>query len=171
MGTTSAAVFEVGPGEALTTIGGVPWEGLQPGDEVRIHARPEPYREKWVICRQGTVVAPITVRGVPDADGTLPVVEGVDATTRSTLNYWNQPRGVVKIGGANVPPDTTPQHIVLEGLDIRGGRPPYSFRAADGSVQPYPNNAAGVYVEKGDHITVRGCAFRIAVGFIGLIVG
>ncbi len=156
----SAATYEVGPGQALTALGDVPWESLQPGDEVRIHARPEPYREKWVLCRQGTAEAPIVVRGVADANGALPVIDGRDATTRSALNYWNQPRGIVKIGGANVPPDTTPAHIVLENLDLRSGRPPYSFRAADGSTQNYPNNAASLYIEKGTNITLRGCVFH-----------
>jgi hypothetical protein len=76
------------------------------------------------------------------------------------LNYWNQPRGVIKIGGANVPPDTTPRHIVVEGLEIRSARPPYSFTAANGSATAYPNNAASIYVEKGEGITIRDCVLH-----------
>ena len=49
-----SAVYEVGPGQALSAIGEVPWESLQPGDTVRIHWREEAYKEKWVIGRQGT---------------------------------------------------------------------------------------------------------------------
>ena len=66
-----------------------------------IHWRAAPYREKWVICRAGTASAPIIVRGVPDpATGALPVIDGDGAATRSQLNYWNEARGVIKIGGA-----------------------------------------------------------------------
>src|SRR6185436_809071 len=92
------ATFEVGPGRAYTAIGAVPWESLQAGDSVLIHWRTNSYHEKWVICRQGTLASPITVRGVPGANGELPVLDGNGATTRSALNYWNENRGVIKIG-------------------------------------------------------------------------
>ena len=117
-----AAVYEVGPGKPLASIGAVPWATLQPGDAVRIHYRSTPYKEKWVICRQGTAAAPITISGVPGPAGEFPVVEGIGAVTAPGLNYWSENRGIVKIGGANTPPDTMPRYIVLEGLEIRGAR-------------------------------------------------
>src|SRR5215813_6920565 len=98
-----ATTYEVGPSKPLTSIGQVPWESLQAGDTVLIYWRSTPYNEKWVICRQGTPAAPITVRGVPGPAGELPVVDGNGATTRSSLNYWNETRAVIKVGGANVP--------------------------------------------------------------------
>jgi hypothetical protein len=122
-----------------------------------IYWRSTPYKEKWVICRQGTQAAPITVRGVPGPAGELPVIDGNGATTRSALNYWNETRAVIKIGGANVPADTLPKFITLENLDIRSARPPYTFVAANGSTQAYANNASSIYVEKGENITVRNC--------------
>ena len=152
-----AATYEVGPTKPLTAIGQVPWESLQPGDTVLIYWKLTPYKEKWVICRQGTQAAPITVRGVPGPAGELPVIDGNGATTRSALNYWNETRGVIKIGGANVPADTLPKFITLENLDIRSARPPYTFVAANGSAQSYTNNASSIYVEKGENITVRNC--------------
>lgn len=155
--TGAATVFEVGPGHPHEAIGQVPWETLAAGDTVLIHWRPEPYSEKWVLCRQGTSNAPITIRGVPGPDGQLPIVAGNDATTRSQLDYWNQNRAVVKIGGANVPPDTTPRHIVIEGLEIRSARPPHTYRSPTGAGQSYLANAAAIYVEKGEHITIRQC--------------
>ena len=97
------ATFEVGSGKPYTAIGQIPWESLQPGDTVLIYWRSTPYQEKWVICRQGTANAPITVRGVPGPAGELPIIDGNGATTRSALNYWNEVRGVIKIGGANIP--------------------------------------------------------------------
>src|SRR5262245_20124692 len=152
-----AATYEVGQSKPFTSIGQVPWESLQAGDTVLIYWRSAPYKEKWVICRQGTQAAPITVRGVPGPSGELPVIDGNGAITRSALNYWNEARAVIKIGGANVPADTLPKFITLENLAIRSARPPYTFVAANGSTQAYTNNASSIYVEKGEYITVRNC--------------
>ncbi|MCC6364404.1 MAG: right-handed parallel beta-helix repeat-containing protein [Bryobacterales bacterium] len=156
-GAVQAATFEVGPGKPYSSAGAVPWESLQPGDLVLIHWRSTPYKEKWVLCRQGTAANPITVRGVPGPNGELPVFDGNGATTRTALNYWNEVRGLLKIGGANLPADTTPQYITIENLEFRGARPPYTFTAANGSTQSYVNNAAAIYIEKGEHITIRNC--------------
>jgi hypothetical protein len=154
-----AAVYEVGPGKVNESIGDVPWETLTAGDLVLIHYREEPYREKWVICRQGTETEKIVVRGMPNENGHLPVIKGIDATTRSALNFWNEERGIIKIGGANSPPDCMPQDIVIENLDIKSGRPPYSFTGRSGR-EDYSENAAAIYVEKGENITIRNCILR-----------
>ncbi|MCM2270910.1 MAG: putative Ig domain-containing protein [Thermoanaerobaculia bacterium] len=155
-----AATYEVGPGKPLAAIGQVPWATLEPGDTVLIHWRSTPYREKWVIARQGTAAAPITVRGVPAADGTLPVIDGSGATTPSPLNFWAENRGVLKIGGSNVPADTMPKHIVVENLDIRGARPPATFTDDSGATQTYSTSASAIYLEKGENVTIRNCILR-----------
>ena len=152
-----ANVYEVGPGKPYASIGAVPWESLLAGDTVLIYWRSTAYKEKWVICRQGTQSAPITVRGVPGPNGELPIIDGNGATTRSVLNYWNQERSVIKIGGANNPPDTLPRHITIENLDIRSARPPYTFTAANGTTLTYSDNASSIYIEKGENIVVRNC--------------
>ena len=164
-----AATYEVGPGKPYASIGSVPWASLQPGDVVLIHWRSTPYREKWVICRQGTSTNPIVVRGVPGPAGELPIIDGNGATTAAGLNYWNEPRGVLKIGGANVPADTTPKHITIENIEFRSARPPYTFVAANGGTQTYSANAASIYVEKGEHITIRNCILRDSGN--GLFIG
>lgn len=161
--------YEVGPGQAHLAIGDVPWESLMPGDRVLIHWRAAPYQEKWVIGRQGTSTQPIVVKGIPGPGGELPVIDGRDATTRSQLNFWNEVRGVIKIGGSNTPSDTLPSHILLEDLEIRSGRPPYTFTDTDGDLQTYSDNAAGIYVEKGQHITIRGCVVHDSGN--GLFIG
>ncbi len=153
-------LYEVGPNKPYPSIGAVPWESLQAGDTVLIYWRSTPYKEKFVICRQGTAAAPITVRGVLGPNGELPILDGNGATTRSVLNYWNQERGVIKIGGANNPPDTLPKFITIENLDIRSARPPYTYAAANGSTQSYSSNASSIYVEKGENITVRNCTLH-----------
>src|SRR5688572_14885277 len=88
----NGAVFNVGPGQSHTNIGAVPWESLQAGDTVRIHWRTNSYKEKWVVCRQGSSNASITITGVPGPAGQLPVIDGENATTRSTLRFWNENR-------------------------------------------------------------------------------
>ncbi|MBN1210443.1 MAG: polysaccharide-degrading enzyme [Myxococcaceae bacterium] len=152
-----AAEYRVGPGQSYAAIGEVPWESLGPGDTVLIHARPTPYAEKWVIGRSGTQAAPITVRGVPDAQGNLPIIHGEGATTRSQLNYWGEERGIIKIGGSNSPLDTLPSHIVIEGLHLRRARG--SFTGRNGA-STYQDNASGIYIEKGAHLVIRDCVLE-----------
>src|SRR5712692_6923453 len=152
----AAATYEVGPGKSLAAIADVSWATLAAGDTVLIHWRPEPYKEKWVICRQGTAEAPITLRGVPGPEGQLPVIDGDGATTPAPLNFWNEVRGVIKIGGANIPPDTMPRYITIESLDIRSGRPPFTFTGRAHVTETYAINAAAIYIEKGENIIIRG---------------
>ncbi len=154
-----AADYVVGPGQDLLEVDQVPWEKLEPGDIVSIHARTEPYRAKWVLCRRGTPEHPITVRGIPDSEGRLPVIDGRDARTRRELNFWGEERGVIKIGGANRPADTMPAHLIIENLDIRSAREPYRFTGRNGD-SAYAKNAAAIFVEKGEFITVRGCTIH-----------
>ena len=156
-GGLNAATYEVGPGKTYTSIGavplGVPATGRQRADLLAIHT----VQGKMGDRPAGHRRSPITVRGVAGPAGQLPVIDGNGATTRTALNYWNEVRGLLKIGGSNVPPDTTPQYLVIENLEFRSARPPYTFTAANGSTQSYVNNAASIYVEKGQHITIRNC--------------
>jgi len=159
-GGAFAATYEVGPDRQLADPGQVPWESLSPGDTVLIYPRPEPYRSKFVLCRAGRADAPITVRGVPDAAGRLPVLAGAGATTRRTLQYWGGERSIIKIGGAQNPPDTMPAHIVIENLEIGGARTAHPFTEADGKAHKYFKNAAAIRVEKGEHLVIRNCILR-----------
>ena len=167
--SASATDFDVGPGLSYSSIGAVPWESVSVGDRVLIHWREDPYREKWVICGQGSEAEPIVVRGVPGPSGQLPVIDGENATTRMALNYWNESRGVLKIGGASVPADTLPSHIVIENLDIRSGRPPYSFTDTGGNIVSYAENAASIYVEKAVDLRIRNCVLHDSGN--GLFIG
>lgn len=155
-----AADYHVGDGQPLATVGAAPWATLQPGDTVWIHWRATPYREKWVIGRQGTASAPISVRGVPGPAGQRPIIDGENATTPAPLNYWNEPRSVIKVGGSNVPSNDVAQWIVIEGLDVRGARSPNSFTGDNGVVQTYAQNGAAIHIELGEHITIRNCIIR-----------
>ena len=152
-------VYEVGEGRQFSEIGEVPWETLAPGDRVDIHWRSVPYAAKWVIARRGTESQPITIQGVPGPSGQLPVIEGRNARTRRELNYWHGPRSVIKVGGANQPADTYPAWIIIQNLEVRGGRPPFSFTGSGGA-EKYAENAAAIFIEKGEHIAIRGCTLH-----------
>ncbi len=151
-----ADVYHVGPSRSLQSISEVPWEAIRAGDRILIDWRVQPYRDKWVICAEGTEEQPIVVSGVPNDEGRLPVIVGDQATTREELDFWNEDRGVIKVGGASHAPNVTPRHILIENLDVRSARPAYFFQGRRGSSQ-YRRDAAAIYVEDGDSITIRRC--------------
>lgn len=152
-----AADYPVGPGQTYSSISDVPWESLGAGDRVLIHHRPAPYAEKILIGVSGSPGDPIIVRGLPGPNGERPVIDGRNATTRQALDYWGEERGVIKVGGSSVPPDTTPSHIVIEGLEIRSAHPDHSFTDDAGMSDTYTDNAASIYVEKANDLTIRDC--------------
>jgi hypothetical protein len=150
-------VYDVGPGREYSDPGQIPWEDLEPSTLVRIHYRDEPYCTKWVMTTTATAEKPLVVLGVAD-NGRLPVISGEDAVTRSSLYYLNEPRSVVKIGNYTGADDTQrPAYIYLQNLEIRSGRPAYTFTDRSGSIETYSTNAAAVHIEEGDHITIQGC--------------
>jgi hypothetical protein len=167
--SADAAVYEVKPNTALDTIAGVPWATLQPGDRVLIYWKPTPYKEKWVICRQGTASQPIVIEGRLGPNGERPVIDGNGATTPANLDYWNENRGTIKIGGANIPADTMPKHIIIANLEIRGAFQGHQFTRFNGQTQSYAQNAAPIYVEKAEDLTIHNCV--ITDGGNGLFIG
>jgi hypothetical protein len=92
---------------------------------------------------------------VPDAYGRRPVIEGANAVTAPGLDYRSEERGIIKIGSSNIPADTTPRHIIVENLEIRNARQGVSFRTCSGATGSYSVNAAAIYLEKGEFITLR----------------
>ena len=155
-----ATDYHIGSGQPLTNISDAPWATLNAGDTVYIHWRAEPYKEKWVINRQGTELQPISVIGISNNQGQQPVIDGNGAVTVTGLNFWNESRGVIKIGGSNTPADGLPQHIIIENLEIRSGRPPFQFTNDNGAIETYSNNAASIYVEKAANLIIRNCTIR-----------
>lgn len=153
-----STVYDVGPGQDYAEPNDIPWEVLEPGTLIRIHYRNTPYANKWVIAVAGTSDAPIVVRGIPQ-DGVLPVITGENALTRQELDYWNEDRSVIKVGGSSTP-NKTPVYITIENLEIRSARPSYAFTDDQGSTQSYSANAAAIHVEEGVHITIRNCTLR-----------
>lgn len=164
-----ATDYHIGPNQPLAQIADVDWTQLQPGDRVFIHWRAQAYKEKWVINVQGTAQSPISIIGVNGPNNQQPVIDGENAVTVAGLNYWNEPRGVIKIGGSNIPSDNLPQHIIIENLDIRSGHRDYQFINDQGNPEQYSTNAAAIYVEKAAHLTIRNCSLSHSGN--GLFIG
>ncbi|MEX0585690.1 MAG: right-handed parallel beta-helix repeat-containing protein, partial [Pirellulales bacterium] len=96
---------------------------------------------------------------MPGPAGELPILDGENAITPPALDYWAGERGVIKIGPAAFAPDAVPGHIVIENFDIRNARPGYFFASRQGLLQ-YSDAASAIYVERGDHVTVRNCVLH-----------
>jgi hypothetical protein len=155
-GVVEAAEHHVGPDQPIKRLELAPFSSLQAGDVLAIHWRPEPYRVKWVLACRGTKEKPIVIRGLPGPQGQLPVIEANGAITATGQDFWSGGRGLIKIGGSNNPPDIIPAHLVIEGLELRGARPGRNFFGRDG-LQDYSDAASAIYIEKGEHITIRSC--------------
>lgn len=153
--------YHIGPNKDYQRIGTVPWEKLVAGDHVYIYWRSEAdggaYNEKWVVNIAGTEADPFIITGVLGPNGERPVIDGNGAITRTELSYWNEVRGVLKIGGSSIPDNETPSYIVIENLEIRSAHPDYSFTNDEGNKEVYKKNAASLYLERGNHITIRNC--------------
>jgi hypothetical protein len=159
------AVFDVGFGQAYTSIGAVPWNHLAAGDTVRIHwrsaAQGGDYHEKINISGQGTADQPISIVGVAGPNGELPVINGANATTgpdSSTAYLGHQARGLITLSRNSTAQDFNyykPLYIVIDGLEVENANPQYSFTNSAGVVTQYAQNAAGIYIERGSNVTIR----------------
>lgn len=154
-----AREFNIGSDHTYKSPIDFPWEGILPGDLINIHWRATPYCGQWVINQIGTPEEPIIIRGIPGPKGERPVIEGHQALTRPQLDYWGHERAIIKIGGARHPSLSHAAYVLLEGLEIRGAKPTSVFIGPQG-VQNYEKHAASIFIEKGDHITIRNCALK-----------
>lgn len=150
------SVFEVGPGLDYETPSDVPWEGIGGGTLVRIHWRDDHYQDKWVIDVSGTEELPIVVVGVPNDLGELPVIQGNEALTRVDLDYWNEDRAIIKVGGSSNPGQGA-SWVWIQQLEIRGAYRQYTFTDDRNLGGSYADNAAAVFIEAGENIHVVGC--------------
>jgi hypothetical protein len=160
-----SAVYEIGPGRTYVNINDFPWEQdvLDPGDTVLIYYKATPYREKWTIGSGGTAAAPITIRGVPDANGNRPVIDGENATTRMTGKnlYWGEVQAVIRVGDTDYPAgNNIPNYVRLENLEVANGHSDHTFTDDMGSVTNYRNDAAAVIVRAGTGVIIRNCIMR-----------
>lgn len=128
MGYVKSLIYEVGPSKVCSTIGSVPLNSLSPGDQVLVHAKPTPCFEKFAINSEGTAQAPITIRGIPDANGDLPIIDGNGAVTPLNQDYWNEVRNLIKIGGSSTPSTPNgPTYIRIENFLLRNAHSGFSL--------------------------------------------
>lgn len=147
--------YQVGPAFAAKRLADVPWTALGPGDTVRIHWSPEPYRERVLVSTKGTAAAPIKICGVPGPDGQRPVIDGQNSVPVDSAGFRKPEHTVYGLilfyASAGQPWDNRPEYVVVEGLELRNAWKAYGF--AEG--------AAGVrIIDGGDHITVRNNVIR-----------
>ena len=151
--------YQVGPAAGqISSLEMVPWDQLGPGDTVRIFARPQPYRGKFLLSAHGTVAAPVRICGVAGPDGERPVIDGANAVSRSELNYGHplhQSRSIILVnrpGGDNW--KDHPTHIIIEGLELRGANPANTFTDTGGVQRGYEEFGACIWIERGHWITI-----------------
>ena len=156
----AAKVYEVGPGYLFTSPVFVPWHMLNPGDIVQIHWREKAYRARWAISRQGTEEFPIFIQGISGPDGQQPIIEGDHSFTAVGPEYKGSNRAVIRIGSAPNSGYDKPANILVENLHLRGANKENRFANRDGSTGSFLPYAAGIHVESGHNITVRGCTFE-----------
>jgi methionine-rich copper-binding protein CopC len=153
--------YDIGPGQAYTTLGSFPWTGLLPGDTVDILWQAGGYHEKLLISESGTAAEPINIVGVPGPDGQQPIIDGEDATTSSQFHYYYTPleeNSLVLIQrSADQPYEYLPSYINISGLEFRDAYQDYTFTDATGATQTYAAFAAAIYVEGASNITIANC--------------
>lgn len=152
-GLAVATVFEVGDKKQYERLSQVPFDTLTPGDEVRIFYRESPYREKLIIRRSGTKAAPIVITGVP-SNGRLPVIDGAGAVQFQKDLSDQSGRWLVKVGD-NAPAD----YVVIRNLSLKNANNSQRYFLS-GSAAIYADNAAGVFVKWGRHVTISNCEIQ-----------
>lgn len=156
--------FQVGPGAGqLASLEQVPWASLAAGDTVRIFHRATPYRGKFLIAASGTASAPVRVCGVKSASGQRPVIDGQNALTRAGMDYGDsvstsylhQTRSVIVVKKLGAQDWTThPSHVQIDGLEVRGAKPGNTFTDTAGTVRPYVEFGACIWIDRGHDITL-----------------
>ena len=163
-----AAVYDVGPGKPVTSLFGVPWKSLQPGDIVNIYPRPGGYKEKIQISASGTTTQHIVVRGIPDpTSGALPILDANGAVEDPTID-WRNPV-FSNLGMITVTPRKSSylygqpgvSFVDIETLDIRNALyttdGSITYTDQTGKVRPYDSFSCGIYVEWALDLALRGC--------------
>ncbi len=159
----NAAVYRIGPAQQYQYLRQIQWDSLNPGDIVEIHSRPEPYREKFVVKSSGTKKRPIIIKGIPDAEGKLPVIDGSMAVNVQTkIQPELARRAIIIVGGSEskngalYSSKDAGDYIVIKALELRNANNT-NFFYLNGTRIQYAANGAGVYVQKGRNVVIMEC--------------
>ena len=155
----SGTDYPVGPGQSYTNLADIPWDSLGPGDTVRIHYKPTPYKEKIIIRTSGTEQAPIRICGVKGANGERPVLDGDGAVNdpddSAAYTTYTPMEGLAMIMIYNQDYNLKDSNIIIDGLHIKNAKNTFSYTRTDGSVHNYENGAACIRIQAGDNIIIR----------------
>ena len=154
--------YEVGPNKEFENLIDVPFENIQPGDVVAIYAKEEPYYERILLTQSGLEDLPITICGVPDAEGNLPTLDGTNARVRQTrIKNVVASLGVVVISKSTDDRyGTWPKHIEIKNLRIVGAHQYLSddsqrfYDMVSGELVPYSEGSAGIRIQMGEDIKI-----------------
>jgi hypothetical protein len=151
-------IYQVGPGHLFTTLHAVPWELLVPGDTVKVYYQNTPYHDKIAIGNSGTSDRPITVEGVANADGFLPVLDAAGAVENAGASYFTDQiaaQGVFTLAPAVW--NHTVDWIVISGFEIENATRDNYFYNALGIQTSWNWAASAVALYQANHITVENC--------------
>lgn len=161
---TEGATFEVGPGRAYLELRDVPWLTLRACDQVNVFWRETPYRDIVYIASRGAEGKWITVRGVPNPAGQLPVVDGSGATmpAGTGANSYTDTAGmfivnVPDFSVANRQPNYKPGYIHFTGLQVRNASRPNRVTNLAGDNIEWPEFATGFYINGAENIAITYC--------------
>lgn len=149
--------YEVWPNRKYTDLSKVPWEDIKPWTLVLIYAKDTPYKAKFVVNVAATEEKPVVIRWIEDSNWELPKINWKDAKTREKLDYWNEERSIIKIGGSSYPREENPSWIYIENLDISGWVEWDSFYDDRWNRRNYISSTAWVHVEYGENIFIKNC--------------
>lgn len=156
-----ATTYDVGPSFAKTHLRDVVWDQLQPGDIVNIHTTPVGYHEAIAISQSGTAAQRIVVRGIPDAQGNLPVIDAAGAVVDPNIHLL-YPNSIIGLGPVIVSLNDhtafgiSPSYIDIESLEVRNAHMGNTY-TYNGNTFTYSKFTSGIYIEHSHFMTIRGC--------------
>ncbi|SDW17250.1 right-handed parallel beta-helix repeat-containing protein [Paenibacillus sp. CF384] len=145
------ATIEIGPGKTYENINDFAWETLKAGDVVYVYYRDTPYKEKIGIFAEGTKEQPIIIHGVPGPNGELPKIDGNGAVFRAQNPVPNANRSLVRIGKDSKPA----KYVTFENFEVFNAHASKKYVNASGALASYGFNASGIWIDNGDHVTLR----------------
>ncbi len=153
--------YDVGPGQSIALLSGVPWLQLKPCDTVRIHYAPTPYHEVIQLGRRGAANKWIRVTGVPGPNGELPVLDGAGATVPAGVSISNpvfEGLGMVLVlPPVGAPYGYKPGYLEISNLEVRGASKRTLLTKTSGQTTPWHPFASGIYIERAEHVVIRNC--------------
>lgn len=165
---TEGAVFEVGPNKAYTRLSEVPWLNLAPCDVVNIYYSAQPYTDLIFIGVHGLENKWITIQGIPNSNGDLPILDGSNAIMPigTGADQWVDTSGLIMIkfphgdtacNGGQCPGTSAnykPGYIHITGLELRNANVDHQVTNLSNTKAAWPDFSSGIYVNGADHIAI-----------------